>query len=232
MVKKHLKSLPAPKSWPIKRLGIDFTTRPNPGPHSLESCMPLNIILRDILGIAKSRHEVRRILQEKTILVDGVRRKDIKFPVGILDLLEIKETQQYFRVILNEKKKIELIPIDKNEANIKPCKIIGKTKVRGKIQINLYDGKNILVDTDEYTTGGSLILSIPGHEITDYIKLEKGSFVYLMGGKHSGEIGRVEDILEDKITYKRKTGEVVETLRKYVFVIGKEKPVVSLTKKE
>ena len=53
-----------------------------------------------------------------------------------------------------------------------------------------------------------------------------------MGGKHSGEIGRVEDILEDKITYKRKTGEVVETLRKYVFVIGKEKPVVSLTKKE
>ena len=45
-------------------------------------------------------------------------------------------------------------------------------------------------------------------------------------------MGKIEDIISNKVTYKGKSGDVIETLKKYVFVVGKDKPAISLTKKE
>ena len=230
-MKKHLKRLTIPKSWPIKRRGIDFIIRPHPGPHSIKLGLPLNLVMRDMLKIGKNSKEVKRILHDNEILIDGIRRKELKFPVGIMDVIELKKKNEFFRVVLN-KGKINIIPIDKKEAELKPCRIIGKNKVKGKTQINLYDGKNILVEKDEYKVGDTLVISLGKNEIKEHIKLEKGCIVYLIGGKHSGSIGKIEGIISNKITYKGEDGEIIETLKKYVFVIGKEKPVVSLARKE
>lgn len=230
-MKSHLKRLAIPKTWQIKKKGITFATRPNPGPHPINLGIPLKLVIRDILGIAKNSKEVKKVLYNNEILVDGIRRKELKFPVGIMDVIEIKKINQEFRVVL-DKGKIGLIPIDKKEVSFKPCKIIGKTKVKGKTQLNLYDGKNILVDKDDYKTGDTIVISLPKHEIKEHIKLQKGCFIYLIGGKHSGDTGRIEDILSNKITYKRESGETIETLKKYVFVIGKDMPMISLAKKE
>lgn len=230
-MKRHLKRLVIPKSWPIKREGIVFTTKPNPGPHPLKSALPLKLVIRDVLGIAKTSRDVTQIMYNNEILVDGVRRKEPKFPAGIMDVIEIKKTNEYFRVVLN-KEKISLIPIDKKEAGIKPCKIIGKSKVKGKTQLNLYDGKNIVTEKDDYRVGDTVVVSLPKQDIKEHIRLEKGCCIYLIGGKHNGDIGSIEDVISNKITYKGKNGEVIETLKKYVFVVGKDKPIVSLTKKE
>ncbi len=230
-MKSHLKRLAIPKTWQIKKRGITFATRPSPGPHPINLGIPLKVVIRDILGIAKNSKEVKKVLYNNEILVDGIRRKELKFPVGIMDVIEIKKTNQEFRVVL-DKGKIGLIPIDKKETSFKPCKITGKSKVRGKTQLNLYDGKNILVDKDDYKTGDTIVISLPKQEIKEHIKLQKGCFIYLIGGKHSGDIGRIEDIISNKITYKRESGETIETLKKYVFVIGKDMPMISLAKKE
>ena len=226
-MKRHLKRPEIPKTWLVKRRGIDFITRPNPGPHSYSLGLPMIVVLRDILGIAKNLKEVKFILYNNEILVDGIRRKEPKFPVGIMDVVENKKSNEIFRVVL-KKGKIALIKIDKKEANIKPCKIIGKHNVKGKTQINLYDGKNILVDKDEYKTGDTIVINLPEQEIKEHIKLEKGCSICLIGGKHIGDIGKVEDIISRKITYRKDDGEMVETLKKYVFVVGKDKPVASL----
>jgi len=230
-MKRHLKRLTIPRSWKIKRRGLIFILRPNPGPHPIKLGLPLNSILRDMLGIAKNSREVKKILHDTEVLVDSIRRKELKFPVGIMDVIELKKSNEYFRVIL-EKGKIKLISIDKKEAGIKPCRIIGKSKVKGKTQLNLYDGKNILIEKDEYKVGDTIVIGLPKQDIKEHIKLEKGCFICLIGGKHSGDIGKIEDITSNKITYKSEKGEVIETLKKYVFVIGKDKPVVSLVKKE
>ena len=50
-------------------------------------------------------------------------------------------TNEYFRVMLNKKGKIDLAKITKEEAFLKPCKIIGKTMVRGKLQLNLFENQ-------------------------------------------------------------------------------------------
>jgi len=230
-MKKHLKRPKIPKSWPIKRRGIVFIIRPNPGSHPFKLGIPLGLVLRDSLDKGKNAKEVRKILHDNEILVDGIRRKDPKFPVGIMDVIEIKKSNELFRIVLDQGK-INPIPIDKRESGIKACKVIGKNKVKGKTQLNLYDGKNILIEKDDYKTGDTVVIGLPKQEIKEHIKLEKGCFIYLIGGKHSGDIGKIEDIVSNKITYKNEKGVVIETLKKYVFVIGKEKPVLSLVKKE
>ncbi len=232
MVKKHLKRLAMPKSWKIKRGGIKFITRPSPGPHPLRLSLSLKSLLRDILKIGKTTKEVRFILNKRNILVDGIRRTDPKFPVGFMDTIEVKEAKQFFRIILDKKGKLSVINISSKESNLKPCKIINKSKVKGKTQLNLYDGRNILVEDDKYKIGDTILITIPKQEIKDYIKLEKGCFIYLIGGKHSGSTGTVEDISGNKIVYKSDNGELIETLKKYVFVLGKAKPAISITNKK
>lgn len=227
MVKNHLKRLNAPKTWKIKRKGIKFVTKPNPN-RSMKEGLPLNIIIRDILGYAKTTEEVKRILSENNVLIDGVRRKDHRFCVGFMDTIKFIETKKSFRVIINKKGKIDLIKIEENDANIKLSRLINKNKIKGKTQLNLFDGKNILVEKDNYKTGDTLVLSIPKQEIKTCLKLERGSLIYLTGGSHIGEICTVEDILGNKIRYKIKKGDIFETLKEYAFVIGKDKPIIKV----
>lgn len=230
MVKDHLKRLAAPKSWPIKRKESKFISRPSPGLHSLKSGIPLCVFLRDILNYAKTTREVKKILQSRNVLVDGVRRKKHRFIVGLMDVIAVSEIKKYYRIILDKKGKISLIEIEKNDASVKPCKITGKNKVKGKTQLNLFDGRNILIDKDDYKVNDTIIISLPNQEIKKHIRFEKNVTVFLTGGKHTGELGLVEDIVSDKIRYKNRKGEVFETLKKYAFVVGKEKPEIKLEK--
>ena len=64
-------------------------------------------------------------------------------------------------------------------------------------------------------------------KITELLKLEKNAQVFLTGGSHTGKVGAVDDIQGDKVTIKIKTDKY-ETQKKYSFVIGKDKPLISL----
>lgn len=224
----HLKRLAAPKSWPIERKGSKFVTKSNPGAHPLDKSVPLNILLKDILRLAKTTREVKKILKYNNILIDCVKRSDIRHPVGLMDTIEINELKKYYRIGINKKGKISVTEINNEESSIKPCKIIKKTIVKGKTQLNLYDGRNIIVDKNGYKTGDTLVIKLPNQEIAQHIKLEKGCSVLLTAGKHIGEIGSITDIIGNKAKYTLPTGEVVETWKEHVFVIGKEKPVVKI----
>lgn len=224
----HLKRFYMPKTWKVKRKGIKYIVKPSSGPHSLKMSIPISVIFRDLLKYAVNLREVKNILSSHNVLIDGIRRKDHRFPVGIFDVIKIDKTKEAFRVVF-DRKKIGLLKIGENESGLKPCKITGKKKIGKKMQLNLYDGKNILVDKCDYKVGDTLVIESPKNTIKSHLKLEKGNQVYLTGGKHIGEYGSVEAISGDKIKYKS-SGEVFETLKKYAFVIGTDKPVVSIKK--
>lgn len=227
---KHLKRYFAPRAWKIKRKGIKYITKPSPGTHKINMSLPLNVILRDILGYAGSNREVKYILEKKDVTVDGVRRKDFRFPVGLFDVLSLNDINEHFRVILDKKGKIDLIKIGKEESAVKLCKIIGKSVIKGKIQLNLYDGTNIVAQDGSYKVG-DVILLVKGKkkEIKEKVSLDKGVLIYLVGGKHTGHTGTVQDIIGNRILYKTESGDTVETLKDYAFPIGKDKPLISLT---
>ncbi|MBU4501796.1 MAG: 30S ribosomal protein S4e, partial [Nanoarchaeota archaeon] len=161
MVKRHLSRLGAPKSWPIQRKGIKWIARPSPGPHTLKNCITLSLAIKNLLKYAKTTKEVKIILNEGKILIDKIVRKDHKFPLGIMDVIDIPSTKENFRVLYTDKGKFRLVKISADEGKLKPTKIVGKTILKGKkIQLNFYDGKNLIVDKEEYKVNDTLILEL------------------------------------------------------------------------
>ena len=123
---KGLKRKPAPRFWPIQRKEFLWVVKPSAGPHSLENSLPLAVILRDILGVARTRKEAKTIVAQGKVHVDGkVRRRD-NFPVGLMDVISIPEVNTTFRVVPSYKGLV-LHPIDKEETSFKLCRIEDKT---------------------------------------------------------------------------------------------------------
>lgn len=227
----HLKRLAAPRTWQIRRKKFTFVTKPVPGPHDKQTGISLGTILKETLNYAVTNREAKKILNANEIKVDGKMRKDLRFPVGVFDTIEFSSTNEHYRIVISKKGIIELIKIGKEEASIKPCKIIGKTMVKGKIQLNLFDGNNISAGSGSYKVGDTLLLSVPDRKIAKHLKLDKKASIFLTGGKHIGETGNVEDVIEDKIIYKNSEGDLIETSRKYAFVIGDTNPSITVIKR-
>ncbi|SRR3989344_1109550 len=231
MAERHLSRLMAPKSWPMHKKENKWIIRPNPGPHKLMESIPLGLIIRNILNQARTLKEVKKILINGSISVDGKVRKDYKFPVGVMDI--VKVANDSYRVLFSNKGKFRLKPIKKDESNIKPCKIINKKMVRGnKLQVTLYDGKNIFTDNSS-ATNDTLIIDLAENKVNSSIKFEKGAIVYIINGKYIGRTGKIVDLEKGK---KFKDDKVlisigkdnVKTLSSYCIAVGKDKPAITL----
>lgn len=220
MGKNHLKRYPVPNTWgTIGKKENKYITKPSPGPHSIRISLPLILWLKK-LNLVDSKREAKKIAINKTILVDGRRIKEVDFPVGFMDVLSIPDLKKNWRIVFNNLGKLELCEITKS-SSVKPCKIIDKKMVRGKLQINFSDGKNILNDKKELKVGDSVILELPSLKVSKTLKLEKNANVTFIGGKHIGDKGNVVDFRDEKIVY-NKDGKNIETLKKYAYVVGEE----------
>ncbi len=211
-----------PSTWTTKeKKSLVWVTRVNPGAHPLDKGMPLVLVLREILGYANTSREAKQILNNKEILIDGVRRKDHRFNIGLMDSIAIPEIKENYRISLGANKRLKLVKIDAKEAKLKLCKIKGKGLCKGKIELRLSDGRTILHDKKEvYKTGDSVVIEVPEQKIVEHIKFEKGCHVLIINGKNTGSIGIVEEIKENNVKIKSKNNEF-ETLKKYCLVIGK-----------
>ena len=222
MSSNHLKRLAMPRSWPITRKTNIWVTRPNPGAHSLERCIPLGVIIRDILNMANTMREVRFMLQTEKVRVDGKVVKDTRRGVGLMDVLTLGDNN--YRCVLDHNGRLRYSPISKEEAEWKVCRVEGKTTIKGgKTQLNLHDGRNILVDNaSEYKTGDSLKLGLPEQKIIEHIKFGEGTRCYLIGGVH---VGSTADVTEYIVKRSSMPNEVLfkdfGTVARNVFAIGK-----------
>lgn len=226
---KQISRLAMPKTWKFKRKGIKWIAKPAPGAHKIEDCIPIVLIIRDMLHLAKTAREARSILHNHEVFVDAVRRQEPTFGAGLLDTFAVPKLNLYYRVVFDEKGRLDLAKISKEESHIKPCKIIGKKIIAGKTQLNLYDGKNILVDKDDCKTGDTLVIDLASKKIKEIIKFEKGNHIYLIGGKHKGELGKIEEIKEQTVSYKE-GDSLLETSKKYAVVVGSNKPIITIKK--
>ena len=226
----HQKRLSAPNSWPITRKTNLWITRPSSGPHSKEGSVPLTIALRDILKLGQNTKEIRHILNEGKILVDGVIKKDHRFPIGIFSIVSIPAIKKYYRVLLDNKGRFILHPT--KNSDIKLCKIKNKTTIRGgAVQLNLHDGSNINASND-YKTGDSILLKLPQRKITKHLECKPGNLAMVIGGKHSGEIGSIKEVKQVRSPQpnmvKIKDENEFEVIEDYIFVIGTTKPEIDL----
>lgn len=230
---KHLKRLNAPRVLRIPRKARTFTIRPVPGPHPLDQSISLGLLVRDYLKLCDTYKEARKIISNGDLLVDGVKRKDLKFPCGFMDVVSIPKMRQNIRILFNRNGKLALVPIAESDAQWKLCRVQNKTVVPGKkVQLNLHDGRNILVEKDDYHTGDVLRFSFKERKIDEVFKFDKGTVSMIVGGTHVGEIASIEEIQvvqSSKPNLAKMKGEKeFSTISDYIFPIGKTKPVISI----
>jgi small subunit ribosomal protein S4e len=230
---KHLKRLAAPRVLRLHRKERALTIRAAPGPHPLELAIPIGLVVRDYLSLCDTYKEARKIVSNGDILVDGVKRKNIKFPCGLMDVISIPKMRKNVRILFDRNGKLTLVPISESDAEWKLCRIQNKTIVKGKkVQLNLHDGKNKLVEKDEYKTGDVLKISFKENNIDDVYRFDKGTVSMIIGGTHIGEIASIEEIqvvASSKPNLAKMKGEKeFSTIAEHVFPIGKTKPAIAL----
>src|ERR1041384_5726346 len=126
---KHLKRLAAPRSWVIPRKTNVYTTKPRPGAHPVERALPLATIVRDYLKLAATGREARRVIGAGEVLVDGRVAKEPKVAVGFMDVVSVPKTKQSWRVFIDDKARLRLVPIGSEQAAWKLVPINGKTTI-------------------------------------------------------------------------------------------------------
>jgi len=213
-----------PGFWPLSRKAKTYVTTPMPGPHPKYSCLPLKVVIRDVLKLAETSTEAVKILNTGKVLVDKKVRKNPKFPVGLMDIIEIPELHARYRINVN-KNGLHLERIKEEETGIKLCRIVGKTTIKGgKNQLNLHDGRNILTK-ENYTVGDSVVIEIPDQKIIKHYSLKKGEHTFVIAGRNMGMKGQIKDIKQRKslmeksiVTIVSADGKEIQTLRDYVMV--------------
>ena len=239
---RHLKRFAAPWFYPILRKEYKWVVKPSPGPHSLETSIPLLLVIRDMLGTALTSREAIRIISEGVVKIDGVVRRSYKFPVGFMDVVEIARTGEIYRVIPYPTIYMKLHRIDNQEAGLKPLRVEGKTVVKGgHVQLNLYGGYNLLVRPDPgkagediYSTMDTVVITVPKKKIVEHIPFGEGSLAMVIGGKNVGRVGRVVKIARGMgrhrtiVSLEDPSGHVFQTTADKIFIIGRDKPIISL----
>ncbi len=236
----HLRTYPAPRHWPVAIKERAFTVKPSAGPHPIDECIPLGILLRDVLGKVKTIGEAKRALSERKVFVDGRARTDYRYPVGLMDVIYIKPEEAYFRVISHRVKKLALMKIPAEEATFKLLKVTGKKLLKqGRLQLAFHDGSTKIFKVEDpfniqlpYMTNDVLKVSLSDDQVLDHIPLAQGAFVVVTGGRNVGQYGTVLEVPASKspnaLAKVSIGGNETTVTLKYLFPIGKESPIITI----
>jgi len=234
----HRKRLAASNRIVILKKESKYLLKTGPGPHADKNSLPLLIVLRDVLGFATNAREAKQIVNSNKVQIDGKFRKDLSFPIGIMDVIHFPTINKSYRATVGKNGKMRLFEIKETESKLKLCKVLDKTILGGgKIQLNLHDGRNMIVHDKHYKTGDSILLKVPEQKVEKHIAREKGTHVFILEGTHIGETATLNEFKPqpgskaNRVNLTNEAGETFETLEKYIFVTGKEKPEIDIGEK-
>ncbi|MBS3070243.1 30S ribosomal protein S4e [Candidatus Micrarchaeota archaeon] len=226
--KRHLNRHNLPLATKLARKGKNqWVKKPIPGKHPQSDSISLVLLLRDRLSLAENARQAKKLLNNGEVLIDGVKTKFLGAPVGLMDVVSIPKLSLHYRVFVS-KGAIALKEITAEQAGLKYCRIIGKTtKKKGKVQLNLHDARNFVIEKEEdrFKTGDTVLTSItPKQEIKGILKMEPGAKCLVFKGKHAGTVGVLEALMEragSKATEARlkSEGESFITLKNYLIVV-------------
>ena len=196
----HIKRQIIPKSWPIKRKGTAFVVKPTLG---FSNSLPILIILRDLINVAQNRKEVKKMINMKSILINGREVRDEKEGVLLFDVITLVPSKKHYRLSIFKNGKLNVEEIKESEANTKISKIVNKKILKGKkTQLNLSDGRNLLSEI-KCNVNDSALINLKTKKIEECLPFTENSEVIVFSGKHAGEKGKIE-----KINPERKNAEI------------------------
>ncbi len=214
----YMKRHGLPKNWPVPRKGSKYIAKPR---FSDDKGLPILIIMRDMLGVAQNRKEVKRAIHLNKVLINGRKARDEKNTLVLFDTLSLIPMKKHYRLELDEKGKFALNRINEKDSVKKIAKIRDKKILKSrKTQINLSDGRNFLSEI-KCNTGDSVVINLKEKKIEECIPLKEKVNVLVFEGKHTGKKGSVKKLKEDVKMAEVETekGENINTLIKQIMAI-------------
>jgi len=201
--------------------------------------------MREFLGYARTSKEAVQIINSGKVKLDGIVRRDHRFPVGLMDVLQIEGAGQVFRILPKPNRGLTPTPISEKEAGFKLCKIIGKRNIEGgKVQLNLHDGRSIILPSQsprqktegEFAPGGAMQLGLPKQNMMGMVPFQTGALGLVIDGRNQGIFGKITTITpgthtRPKIVKIETASEAFDTPAEYVIPVGTQVSLVGIGEK-
>ena len=195
----HLTRKAAPINLPIAKKGSKYLVRA--ASHTYQS-VPVLIAVRDMLKLASSLREVKHMIHNKLLKINGKLVRDYKESITLFSIFEADKS--YILSILPTEK----FTFTPSSSSTRLTKITSRTLVsNNKIQLNLHDCTNI-IGKENMKVGDSLMLD-SGNKVKSHIPLEKGSSAFIIKGYFAGKIGKIESISGKQVKIKVEKEESV-----------------------
>ncbi len=193
----HLKRIAVPIAAAItNKKEHTWASKPNAGPHNGKHSVALSVLMRDILKLCRTNKEARTILNNRRVLIDGCIRTNEKFPLGLMDIVSLESQGKYYRLLVEKHGRLTPVEIEKKDTGEKIAKVTKKfTHKKGEIRVTLHDGKTIKADNN-VKLGDSVIIDVPTNKIKKVLKLEEGATCFIKGGKHTGLVATIKEIIK------------------------------------
>ena len=172
------------KKIPLRRKGTKYVVRTR---SHLHSSVPVLIAVRDMLKLAHTAKEVKEMIKEKVLKLNGREIKDERESIKLFNVLHADKN---YMLTFSDLGKFTL---EETKSKERLAKVTGKKVLKGKKQqLNLHDGTNIL-SSEKVKVGDSVYLDL-NNKIAKHVALEKGKECFVISGKYIGKKGKINSI--------------------------------------
>ena len=230
---KKLKRQMAPQFWGITRKSKRFVITVRPGPHKKSEAIPTAVFLRDTLKIVTSLREAKAVIYSGKVKIDGVVRKSLHHAIGLMDVVELENVPDIYRMVPTEDRILKPIVIKESEKLKKLVRVKSKTTInKGKLQIGFSDGRSIISDI-KVNVGDTCLIQIPEVKILEVIKLEVGCQGLVTRGNNVGQIGKIETVEDGTFILPKRViltlgDRKIEIPANIIMPVGKGEPIIQL----
>lgn len=237
---KKLKRQMAPLFWGITRKDKRFVVTVRPGPHQKRASVPIAVLVRDTLQLARTLREAKAPIYSGRVAVDGVKRKSLHHGAGLMDVVELEGAGTY-RMLPSGGALLRPVRMDDDsEKDRKLCAVTSKTTIRGgRTQIGLHDGRSIILGdgAGPVSVGDSCLITVPDQKILEVVRLEAGALVMVTRGTNAGRVGKVAEMRDGTFVLERMASLSIqdgdETRRieiptSIIMAVGRERPVIRI----
>jgi small subunit ribosomal protein S4e len=180
----HQKRSQVSTKIPIARKGTKYVVRAS---GYNDSGVPVLIAVRDMLGLAKTAREVKSMIHQKLLKLNGRPVRNEKESIKIFNIFEADK--KYKLSVLTTGK----FTFEETKENSRICKVTNKTLVKGgKTQLTMHDGTTF-IDDKKHGVNDTVEIDSEG-KIKKSMKFDKGAQAVIISGKRTGERGKVEEV--------------------------------------
>lgn len=222
------KRMTAPDAWQIARKESKYVVSTAHGPHDA-SALPIGIWIRDHMDLAQNTKEVKKILRDRNVVLNGKIVIDEHIGIDVFDIISFPKINKHYMILVDEKGRHTEHEISADAAKVQLVKIANKTTiVGGKTQINLTSGVNFIGD-NSYKGKDSLVIGIVGDDrfvVQQHFPFAVGNMAVVIGGQHTMKTGKIVEILvqqsslSNRVILEGADGQKFETIEDYIYMIG------------